>query len=705
MDGPLVVFAGAGSGKTRIITTRIARLISQGVHPWEILAVTFTNKAAKEMKERAEHICPEARRSVITTFHSASARWLREFADELGFQNNFSIYDDGDSTRLLKKILKEFDPKGNIPNLLSEMQSFIRFAKINGLTPHDAEKNQSEFVSLIPTGGLALYHKYQEQLYNNNAMDFGDLLLNLLLLLKRNRKVSDILSSRFKYILVDEFQDTNRTQFEIVKLLSAKHGNLFVVGDDDQSIYSWRGASPGNIIDFQTLFPGSLQVALEQNYRCSGNIVSAASAVIQNNKHRAPKTLFTEADSGDPIDLHIESDGDMEAWWVVQSILQERSLFKYEDIAIFYRTNSQSRSIEEALRRQNVPYTIFGSVEFYDRLEIKDIMAYIRVVVNPSDQLSLTRIINVPPRGLGAKAVELVETQAKDRQISLLDAIDQLGDEGIPRVGTKLRYFADLMKALKNDLINMNIADVVKTILEATSYTDYLQKKFPDQYRDKLDNIQELAAGMVEFQKQNPDQNLEDWLQSVTLVRGNDQQDQGIGVSLMTLHMAKGLEFNRVYLTGVEDGLIPHKNSLDDSSQTEEERRLLYVGITRAKKKLSLLGASKRRTYNSYTINPPSRFIEEIPVETMNVSQAAQAILDAHKSAESEPSSDDDLLYGELSYEPDSSELSIGDQVRHPTYGKGAITGFEHKFGQAKVIINFHDFGYRKIRPTQLVKL
>ena len=514
--------------------------------------------------------------------------------------------------------------------------------------------------------------------------------------------VSDILRKRFRYVLVDEFQDTNRTQFEIIRILSEGHGNLFVVGDYDQSIYSWRGATPANIIDFQMTFPGAKKIALEQNYRCTGNIVKAASTMIAENVNRAEKTLFTQADDGAPIDLHIESDGEMEAWWVTNSIKQEKADFPYDDVAIFYRTNSQSRGIEESLRRENIPYTIFGSVEFYDRMEIKDVLAYLKVIINPNDIVSITRIINTPTRGIGAKAVETIERETKTRNKPMMDVIAELAAEKIPRVSTKLQYFTDLMAALKKDLLALPLPEVIETLLEATEYPEYIKKKYPDQYIDKMDNIHELGSAIADFSKREPEANLEDWIESITLVRDRQDLDTVVGVSLMTLHMAKGLEFNRVYLTGVEDGLLPHRNSVEDPQQLEEERRLLYVGITRAKQKLSLVGASRRRTFNNFVVNNPSRFIGEIPADTLKVSYAAKQILDAYNVDDEEPDEEYMSEDTEYSYEPDPSTIEKGSSVTHPTYGKGVVEGFDSKFGQTKIIVKFYDFGYRKIKPSQL---
>ncbi|MFW7382033.1 MAG: ATP-dependent helicase [Oligoflexus sp.] len=708
-QGPYVVFAGAGSGKTRIITTRIAYLIERGVPPWEILAVTFTNKAAGEMKERIERLCPEAKRATITTFHSACARWLREFASELGFTTNFSIYDDSDSTKALKKIMKEANPNIDLPTAVPEMKMFLHHVKTMGYFPGDVERLSQELSYPIPAGGVEFYRLYQEYLADCNAMDFGDLLLNMLLLLQRNEQVRKIMTHRFQYILVDEFQDTNRTQFELIRILASHHQNLFVVGDDDQSIYSWRGATPANILDFHRTFPKAGKVALEENYRCTANIVKAASHMIANNKTRAAKTLFTRAPAGEPIEVHVEIDGEMEAYWVAEQIKHERQAFPYDEIAVFYRTNSQSRVFEEAFRRLNIPYTIFGSAEFYDRLEVKDIIAYLKVLLNEQDEMSLRRIINVPGRGIGDKAVETIEREARARKVSMMEAIRQMADEKIPRIGPKLKYFADLMAALKADILELPLEDVLSTLLDALEYPEYLKKKFPDQYVDKLDNIHELGSGIAEFAKREENPSLENWLQSVSLVKDDRDPTATQGVTMMTLHMAKGLEFRRVYLVGMEEGLLPHRNSLEDHSQLEEERRLFYVGITRCREKLSLVAAGRRRNFQSITANPPSRFFKELPDETLQLSNSAEQILKvptfvgsrSHASSAVAEAWDqeDESSYV---YEADPEQLKNGMGVYHPTFGRGTITGFDTRFGQFKVVVKFHDFGLRKIRPSQL---
>lgn len=695
-EGPLVLFAGAGSGKTKTITARIIHLINSGVKPWQILAVTFTNKAAEEMKLRLQNQLPEASRCLISTFHSVCARWLREFAPEIGFEPNFTIYDDSDFTTSLKRIIKSLKPNGDIPTLTSQMKSFIQMAKTNGLFPNDVEARALELDHLIPPGGIEIYKIYQEQLANSNSMDFADLLLNILLLLRKNAKVRQTLQNRFKYILVDEFQDTNQTQFEIVETLARVHRNLFVVGDDDQSIYSWRGATPANILEFDHHFSDAKTIRLEQNYRCTGNIVNAASAMIANNTKRAEKTLYTNSSDGDPIELRTETDGQMEAYWVTQRIKEEQNLFPFEDVAIFYRTNSQSRLFEEYLTKENLPYTIYGSIEFYGRAEIKDLISYFKLISNESDEVCLRRVINTPARGLGEKAVEKVEYEARKHGLTLMESIKKMGDESYPRIGNKLKGFYQLFTKIKNSIENIPLNEALEVLLEEISYKEHIKKKYSEQYLDKLENIHELGSSMAEFSKRQEGATLNEWLESVTLVRHESDEAITKGISLMTLHMAKGLEFQRVYLVGLEDGLLPHTNNTDNLDLLEEERRLLYVGMTRAKRKLTLSNAQRRQTYKMVSRNPPSRFLDEIP-------QKYTHILCDGSSFDEDTSyhADSDIYY---QYDdPKGGDFTIGTVVFHPTFGKGRVEGVEQGAQRKKAIVRFQDFGLRKIRPSQLV--
>jgi DNA helicase II / ATP-dependent DNA helicase PcrA len=695
-DGPLVVFAGAGSGKTRVITTRIAHLTRNGVMPWNILAVTFTNKAAGEMRDRVSTICPEASTALISTFHSACARWLREFAVYLGFTGDFVIYDDSDASAAIKTILKQISPDKEILKLASEMKSFIQEVKTAGLFPKDVERMQGQMVIEVPDGGLRVYKAYQEYLARCNAMDFNDLLLNMLLLLRTNPDVKQVLQKRFTYVMVDEYQDTNRAQMELIGHLVEHSQNLFVVGDDDQSIYSWRGATPGNIIEFERYYPMAKRVLLDINYRSSSTIVDAAAQMIQNNVNRVSKTSRTLNESGDKIEVHIDADGELEAYTIVETIAAEVKTFHYGEIAIFYRTNSQSRMIEDALLRRNMPYRIFGAVKFYERAEIKDVMAFIRLLVNESDDVALRRVINVPARGIGDKAVRDLEDLAKKQGVAMLAAVQYAVTNKTPRLGAKLALFTECFLAIKQQVAEAELEQVVQIILDVLDYTTYLKKKYPEQYLDKTENVHELSNALSEYQTKNLTARLADWLQDVSLVREDVRSFEGPGVSLMTLHMAKGLEFERVYIAGLEDGMLPHRSNLDDPYLLEEERRLFYVGMTRARKKLSLLGALRRRVYNQVMVGQPSRFLKEIPNKFLSSPMAEERQDFSSGAVKYEPYVD--------YVEPSDSEQSvvIGMTVLHSAFGKGEVEEIEQDFGAIKVLVNFWEFGRRRVTIGQL---
>jgi DNA helicase-2/ATP-dependent DNA helicase PcrA len=714
-NGPLVVFAGAGSGKTRIIAHRIAWLIESGVAPWEILAVTFTNKAAGEMKHRVEALTPHGRRCLIATFHSACARWLREFAPELGFTSDFTIYDDADSMAAIKKVLGELNVKLDDQTSANEFKAAINKVKTMAMLPSD-ERLQREWQELMPEAGVAVYKRYQEYLASCNAMDFADLIMNMLLLLRRNDRVRETLQRRYRYILVDEYQDTNRTQFELIARLAEGHRNLFVVGDDDQSIYSWRGAVPANIIDFDKVYPDAVKITMEQNYRCTSNIVDAANAMVSNNKYRVPKRLFTENPPGDRITYRLETDNEIEAWWVVDQLKREQERYGFAAVAIFYRTNSQSRVLEDALRRENIPYQIYGTVRFYDRMEIKDLMAYFRAVVNPSDDVSVKRIVNVPARGIGDKAVATLEAEAARRGTPLLQTIHDLVAEDAPKLASKIRPFTELITKVKTQLAAVPLAQAIEALLNEVGYLEYVEKKFPEQAVDKVENIHELGAAIADFATGHPEATLGDWLQAVTL-SSSEGEEKG-GVSMMTLHMAKGLEFPRVYIVGVEEGLLPHRNSLEDPDILEEERRLFYVGMTRAKEKLSLISAYRRRTYNTWSANRPSRFLTEIPAQHFEPAERAAPETDFSDVFSGAPSAS----YGdEVRYEYDDEAsprgrrrsrppggggggmaLRVGQTVRHPTYGRGVVDELVDEFGVIKAVVQFEEFGARKVMARHL---
>lgn len=696
LDGPLVVFAGAGSGKTRIITHRIAWLIERGVPPWEILAVTFTNKAAQEMRNRVERLTPFGGRSLIATFHSACARWLREFAPELGYTSDFTIYDDSDQLSAIKTVLAELNVKLDEETTPHEFKAAINKVKTMAMLPSD-ERLAREYADLMPAAGVQVYKRYQEYLAACNAMDFGDLIMNALLLLRRNAAVRDLLQRRYRYVLVDEYQDTNRTQFELIARLAERHKNLFVVGDDDQSIYSWRGAVPSNIIDFDKVYPDAVKVTMEQNYRCTANIVNAANAMIGHNKYRVSKRLFTENDAGERIIYRLETDNEIEAWWVIEQIKGERERFDLKDVAIFYRTNSQSRLLEDALRRENLPYQIYGTVRFYDRTEVKDLMAYFRSLVNPNDDVSLKRILNVPSRGIGKKAEETLEAEASRRGLPLVKAMEQIVAENVPKLAPKIAEFMALHKRLQKKLLEAPLDEVLEALLNEIGYLEYVAKKFPDQAQDKIENVHELGAALADFAGAYPDAGIAEWLQSVTLA-SSESESKG-GVSLMTLHMAKGLEFSRVFIVGMEEGLLPHRSSMDADESLEEERRLFYVGMTRAKEKLSLAGAYRRRMYNSWSANRPSRFLTEIPTELFQpTTEVENAYLRGSGSAY-----DDGVHYAyDDDYRQVASTVTPGMSVKHPTYGKGIVEQVVEEFGVPKAVVRFAEFGLRKVAMHHL---
>ena len=685
LDGPFVVFAGAGSGKTRVITQRLAHLIRvHDIPPWEILSMTFTNKAALEMRARATQLAPESSKVLISTFHSCCARWLREFSTELGYESNFTIFDDKDSTTVLKNLLKDAVPKKDLAHLTGEVKKFIQWAKTKALLPNQMEDYSEYISSKFPDIAVETYRKYQSSLEEQNAMDFGDLLMNMLVLLRHNTTVRSIMTKRFRYIMVDEFQDTNQAQMELIKHMASQSNNIFVVGDDDQSIYSWRGALPSNIINFNEHFSNVKTINLQQNYRCTGNIVGAASALIQNNKVRAEKTVFTDNPAGDPIEVIQEKDGEMEAHGIVSSIAAEKDHAPLNEVAIFYRTNSQSRALEEALHRENLPYRIFGSLAFYDRMEIKDLLAYFRYIVNPKDTVSFRRIVNTPPRGIGKKTQSDIEELSEKSNCSLFEATLKYQEK--PAVAK----FISLIKELE-ELRESPLESCLSVLESKISYKAYIEKKYPEQFSEKLDNIHELGSAMASASQKRPEIRLASWLEEATLKRDeHTNQSETESISLMTLHMAKGLEFDRVYLAGVEDGLLPHQNSLDDPASLEEERRLLYVGMTRARKKLSIYLSEVRQVYNQYTYHPPSRFLEEIPKKFLG-----QALM--------EQNHDEEITY-DYSVEP-KSDLSLGSTVTHPTFGKGTVRGIDDNIRKKKVIVDFFEFGLKKVLPAHLTVL
>lgn len=671
-DGPLVIFAGAGSGKTRVISARIANLLKNGVRPRSILAMTFTNKAAQEMRERVAAWTPQGTYVPIGTFHSLCARWLREFSESLGFDSDFTIFDDKDSKSALKKVMESLKIKEEKTSL-SDYKSAIGQAKMNAWHPDDALKYERFF----PPMGVLVYKKYQELLANCNAMDFDDLMMNMLLLLRRDEHVRKTMHNRYEYILIDEYQDTNETQNELVRLLLNGRGNLLVVGDDDQSIYSWRGANPNNILDFNKSYPEAKTIRLEQNYRCTKNIVGAAAALIAHNKKRAEKTLWTDNHDGAALTFRQEYDGAQEAFWVVDQIKMEQFKYSYEKVAIFYRINAQSRQMEDALRKNNVSYKIYGALRFYDRAEVKDIIGYFRLLVNPRDDLAFRRVINVPARGIGDKSVKSIEEVAELHSVSMLKALELMIQDPASRVSARMVAFLNIFQELKKSLQENSMSSVLQDLLNLTDYFAFVKKKYPDTLDDRMANIHELGTALSEYEQSHPDATLLDWLNDVSLSGSENDMEAG-GVTLMTFHSAKGLEFPRVYIVGVEDGLIPHSQNIDDNEKLEEERRLLYVGITRAMEKISLVAAQRRRIFNYDMVNPPSRFLKEIPLKFFD--KPSQNFISSEASGP-------------------QNELSV---VYHPAYGKGIVKEVEQEWGVAKATVDFENFGLRKVPITQL---
>ena len=682
-EGQAVVFAGAGSGKTRIITARIAMLIDQGVAPWHILAVTFTNRAANEMRERVEQLSSQSRKSLIATFHSACARWLREFAGELGLPSNFLIYDQRDSNTALKTVLNNLNIPLDDDNSVTSYQWTISQAKINCIFADENDKVAHYHPLLIASGGLNIYRAYQDYLRSCNAVDFGDLILSVVFLLRRNERVRESLQNRCRYILVDEYQDINQCQFELIQLLAAKHRNLFVVGDDDQSIYSWRGASPHKILQFQEVYPQAKKIILNRNYRSSATIISAAGALIARNSARVAKEIWTANDAGSLIEFKREADAEMEAHTIVDSIVSEQDEFPRREIAIFYRTNSQSRLLEDTLRRQNVSYQIYGSLRFYDRVEIKDIIAWLRLVANTNDDASFRRVINAPRSGIGRRSVELIEQHAVRAKRSLLQQTRRMVQENFPKLANKLKHFVNTFETLQNSLRTGGLASTLQIFLQTVDYLQHLDKKYRDQATEKKENVMELDTALRDFASRDPEATLDDWLQSVVLV-GDEMHQSGESVALMTLHAAKGLEFDRVYISGVEEGLIPHRNSVSSRAELEEERRLLYVGMTRAKQKLTLTCAARRRVFQNWTDNTPSRFMADIP----------STCLQSERPPTPPPRA--------FAANGQVQRLSVGMQIVHPTYGMGHIASIEKSFDTIDVLVNFNEFGMIRVKSHHL---
>ena len=618
-EGPCLVIAGAGSGKTKVLTHKIAYLIGEkGVHPWDILAITFTNKAANEMKERIEGLVGEAAKDIwMGTFHSICVRILRRFIDRIGFDSSFIIFDTSDQKTLVKGCLKDLaidDKMFTDRAVLSEISN----AKNEMLEPeqYQARANGDFRKEKI----ASVYNLYQKRLRENNAIDFDDIINYTIKILMENEDVLEYYSNKFKYVLVDEYQDTNKAQFTLVTMFASKNGNITVVGDNDQGIYSFRGADISNILNFERDFPGTKIIKLEQNYRCTGNILKAANSVIKNNEVKYKKELWTQNEEGNLPRVYQAQNEYDEGTYIVEQMehLRREEYYKYSDFAILYRMNTQSRAIEDILRRENIPYKIIGGLKFYERKEIKDIIAYLRLIQNSNDNLSLKRIINEPKRGIGKTSLDKVEQVAEANGISMYEIIKNAEQYGLNRVYLNSREFINCIEELKAKKDELTISELIKLTLKKSGYTKALENENTVEAENRIENLDEFLTVAIEFEEEEAENSLSTFLEGITLSSDIDDLEEGEEyVTLMTLHSAKGLEFPVVFLVGMEEGIFPGYKSISEPKELEEERRLCYVGITRAKENLFLTCSKQRTIFGSTSYNPVSRFLNEIPQELL----------------------------------------------------------------------------------------
>ena len=716
-EGPLLVFAGAGSGKTRVLTYRIAYLVQEKrVRPWNIFAVTFTNKAADEMRERVARLLGSAKGTWISTFHSACARILREHIDHLGFKRNFVIYDDQDQERHLKTIMKELnlDFKMFPPR---SIQSAIERLKNEGITPEQYSPNP---YNIFQKRLALVYQRYQEDLHRNNALDFGDLLAFVVILFKGFPEILGSYQELYRYVMVDEFQDTNLIQYRLLRQIVQSHRNICVVGDDDQSIYRWRGAEVGNILNFEKDFPETKVITLEQNYRSTQNILQAANHVVRKNRYRKEKKLWTENPEGELLSFFVAEDETDEARFVVQKIVKHvsagKSVMPYHDTAVFYRINAQSRAVEEELVKNRIPYTVVGGMKFYERKEIKDVLAYLKLIDNPSDGLSLKRIINVPPRGIGEKTIEKIEAFSKGKGVPLYEGLRQaIAEDWLPPgLKAKIKEFGQLIEEFQKDAGSFTLSQLTLALLARTEYLQRLKEEGTDEAFSKMENIDELINVMMGLEQGEEKVSLESFLEKVSLVTDVDlYEDKGNRVSLMTLHCAKGLEFPFVFIVGIEEGLLPHYRRGEEIEDMEEERRLFYVGMTRAKERLFLSRAEKRSTFGVGRANLPSRFLDELPMELMQFEEkkGRMGSLFSQETPWRNNTHQTEIMADDLSQEnpipvgdgvvlspEDFFLLKVGMRVRHPKFGEGRVKSVEGMDVNQKVMILFQSVGAKRLK-------
>lgn len=734
-EGPCLVIAGAGSGKTKVLTHKIAYLISEKyVKPWNIIAITFTNKAANEMKERIQNIIGDAANDLwMGTFHSTCVKILRKYIDRIGFDHSFLIFDTSDQKTLIKECMKDLkvdDKLFNDKAVLSEISN----GKNEMLEPKAYQTKYAGDFRRETIGNI--YELYQKRLKENNALDFDDLINYAIKILTENPDVLEYYTEKFKYVLVDEYQDTNKAQFMLVSILASKYGNITVVGDNDQGIYSFRGADITNILNFEKDFPGTKIIKLEQNYRCTGNILKAANAVIKHNDNKYEKKLWTANDEGELPSIYQAEDEYDEATYIVSQInhLKTEEYYKYSDFVVLYRMNSQSRAIEDILRREDIPYKIVGGLKFYERKEIKDIIAYLRLIYNPSDNISLKRIINEPKRGIGKTSLDNIQQIAEQYGTSMYEVIKNAEQYGLNRVKANSDEFINLIEDLRTKQNELSISELIKETLNKSGYTKALELENSVEAESRIQNLEEFLTVAIEFEEEFADNTLGEFLENITLSSDIDNvEDAENSVTLMTLHSAKGLEFPTVFLVGLEEGIFPGYKSIGEENALQEERRLFYVGITRAKEHLYLTCAKRRTIFGSTSYNAISRFVKEIPEDLLDGYEEMQK----EKIEDKFEDSNYDWKYGNKeskvktyafdtnNYEVkkqtpvtagfqyrtaesflsslnkkndfDISKYQEGQRVYHKKFGEGTINKVEEEGEDYKIDINFDKVGHKRL--------
>lgn len=715
-EGPELILAGAGSGKTRVLTHRIAYLIREKkVSPWNILAITFTNKAAAEMRSRVDALVESGAEAIwVATFHSSCVRILRRFIDRIGYDNHFTIYDADDQKAAMREVLKQLQIDSK------QLRERVVLSAISAAKNEmvDSVRYESEAKDFQTARIARCYRAYQDLLRKNNALDFDDLLFKTVQLFEADADVLAYYQERFRYIMVDEYQDTNSVQFRFIELLAKKYRNLCVVGDDDQSIYKFRGANIHNILNFEKAFPGAKVVKLEQNYRSSGNILEAANGVIQNNAGRKEKRLWTAAESGEKVRCRRYASAAEEAEEIAAEIKARAVGGDYGRFAVLYRTNAQSRVLEERFVAAGIPYRLVGGVNFYQRREIKDILAYLKTVANAADDLAVQRILNVPKRGIGAATVTAVSAFAAERDLRFFEALREAPAAGVAgRAGERIQRFVNLIGEFRKAAESCSIADLIRLVLDKSGYLEALKEEGEVEAQSRLENIDELISKAVDFARDTSDLSdradgelppdmppLDRFLEEVALVADIDRAEEGERVTLMTLHAAKGLEFDEVYISGMEEGLFPGNRSIGDDEEMEEERRLCYVGITRAKKRLTLSSAKSRVVNGELHFHPESSFLAEIPREVLAEEGSAQGRDDLR--AAKEPRRTETLFtqmkpaaFGKVFQVEHMKTLpyEVGDRVRHARFGEGSVTEIKDGKKDYEVTVDFDELGVRKM--------